>query len=141
MSWNCQAEGILGRPEVEHLWSGYGNFQAIKVALLGVWSPTLPEKSLRCGLDSDLVVHGRSDPLGTAEITLCRLHRNVPQEELDLFQFAARGAAESGTGPAKVVRREVAHACLCGELLNDVLGKFLGAPLSPRPASATHATK
>jgi len=33
-------------------------------------------------------------------ITFCRLHRHVAQEELDLFQFASGGAAQSGTGPA-----------------------------------------
>lgn len=35
-----------------------------------------------------------------AKIALCRLHRHVPQEELDLFQFTAGGAAQAGTGPA-----------------------------------------
>lgn len=43
---------------------------------------------LRCGLDPDLVVHGRSDPLCAAEITLGGLHRDVAEEKLDLLQLA-----------------------------------------------------
>jgi hypothetical protein len=73
-------------------------------------------------LDPDIVVHCRSDPLGAAKITLGRLDRHVPQEELDLFQFASGGSAQPGTGPAKVMRREVGCADLCGELLHDVPG-------------------
>ena len=47
------------------------------------------------GLDSDLVVYGGSNSLRAAEVSLRRLHRDVPEEELDLLQFAAGGAAEA----------------------------------------------
>jgi hypothetical protein len=94
-----------------------------------------------CGLDTDLVVHGRRNPLSATEITLCRLDRHVPEEELDLLQFASSGAAESGTSPAKVVRREVGHSSPRGELLNDVPCKLLGDALSPGLVGATDATK
>jgi hypothetical protein len=36
------------------------------------------------------------------------LYRDVPQEELDLLQFAAGSAAEPSAGPAQVVRGEFA---------------------------------
>ena len=42
---------------------------------------------------------------------------------------------------AKVVRRQVAHARLSGELLNDVPGKLLGHALAPSLASAADATE
>ena len=74
-------------------------------------------------------------------ITFCRLHRRVAQEELDLFQFASGGAAQSGTGPPKVVRRQVVHARLSGELLNDVPGKLLGHAFAPSLARAADATE
>jgi len=63
------------------------------------------------------------------------------EEELDLLQFAAGGAAQSGTASAQVVRRELADACLFRELLNDVPGKFLGHPVSPSRAGTAHTTE
>ena len=65
----------------------------------------------------------------------------MPQEKLDLFQFAAGGAAKSGTSSAKVVRCQVAHSRLCGEVLNDVPGKLFADPISPRLARTTHTTE
>ena len=46
-----------------------------------------------------------------------------------------------GTGPAKVVRRQVVRARLSGELLNDVPGKLLGHAFAPSLASAADATE
>ena len=57
----------------------------------GGWSATLPEVGparSRRRLDSDLIVHCRSDPLRTAEVTLGGLHGDVAQKELNLLQFA-----------------------------------------------------
>jgi hypothetical protein len=65
----------------------------------------------------------------------------MPEEELDLLQFAAGGAAQSGTASAQVVRRELAAPCLFRDLLNDVPGKFLGHPVSPSFAGAAHTTE
>jgi hypothetical protein len=45
-------------------------------------------------LHSDTVIYGRCDPLGAAEVTLGGLHGNVPEQKLNLLQFAAGGAAE-----------------------------------------------
>ena len=55
--------------------------------------------------------------------------------------FASGGAAQSGTGPAKVVRRHVVHARLSGELLNNVPGKLLSHAFAPSLASAADATE
>jgi hypothetical protein len=107
----------------------------------GASSPILPQSKLRRGLDSDIVVYGRSNSLRAAEVSLRRLHRHMPEEELDLLKFAASGAAESGTASAQVVRRELADPCLFRELLNDVPSKFLGHPASPSLASTAHTTE
>jgi len=104
-------------------------------------SATLPQRNSGRGLDSDFVVYGRSNSLRAAEVSLCRLHRDVPEEELDLLQFAASGAAESGTASAEVMRREFADPSLFRELLNDVPGKLLGHPVSPSLAGTAHTTK
>ena len=44
------------------------------------------------------------------EIPLRRLHGCVTQQQLDLFKFAATGAAELGAGPTKVMRRDTRDA-------------------------------
>ena len=48
--------------------------------------------------------------------------------------------AACGIG-AKVVGREVRYSRFCDEFLDDVPGKPLGDPISPRLASAAHATE
>ena len=42
------------------------------------------------GFQADLVVDDFSQPLLAAQVTLRRLHADVPQQELDLLKFAAR---------------------------------------------------
>jgi hypothetical protein len=42
------------------------------------------------GFDADPVVHGGSDSLFAAKVSLVRLNRDVPKKELNLVQFAAR---------------------------------------------------
>src|SRR5580692_6252488 len=77
----------------------------------GGWSATLPEPcASSLGLDSNTVIHGRCDPLGTAEVTLGGLHGNVPEEELNLLQLASGGAAEPGATSTEIVRRQLADA-------------------------------
>ena len=44
--------------------------------------------------DADAVVHRSSNPLLTAEIPLGGLHGNVPEKELNLLQFPARGMTQ-----------------------------------------------
>ena len=38
----------------------------------------------------------------TTKVAFGRLHRNVPQEKLDLLQLASRSVAEPSTGPTQV---------------------------------------
>jgi hypothetical protein len=40
-------------------------------------------------LQADVVVHGAPEPLFAAQVPFCRLHRNVAQEELNLFKLSA----------------------------------------------------
>ena len=48
-------------------------------------------------LDPDPVVDSLAQSLLTAEIFFCSLHRNMAQQKLNLFQFAARTVAETST--------------------------------------------
>ena len=44
-------------------------------------------------LQADLVIDGSPEPLLAAHVPLRRLHRNVPEKELDLLKFSARRMA------------------------------------------------
>jgi hypothetical protein len=50
------------------------------------------------------VVHGVSESLLAPEVTLGRLNRNVPKEELDLVQFTAGQMTQPGTRAPQIVR-------------------------------------
>ena len=67
--------------------------------------PWLTVRSRRIRLDPEPVVHGVSEFLFTAEVTLGRLNRDVPEEELNLVEFAPGQVAESGAGAPEVVGR------------------------------------
>jgi hypothetical protein len=54
----------------------------------------------RIGLDSDAIIHRRSNPLLATQVAFRRLNGHVAEEKLDLLQLSSRGVAESGTSPA-----------------------------------------
>ena len=56
----------------------------------------------------DVIVHGAPEPLLAAQVSFGRLHRNVPQQELNLLQLAAGGSAKPGAASTEIVRRELA---------------------------------
>ena len=58
--------------------------------------------------------------MGTAEVALGRLYRDVAEEKLDLLQLPAGGAAEPSATSTKIMRCEFGHADFGGELLDDV---------------------
>jgi hypothetical protein len=53
---------------------------------------------------TNLVVHGRDEPLTRAEIALRSFDRSVTKQELDLLQFSSSGMAQAGTRAAEVMR-------------------------------------
>ena len=71
-------------------------------------------------LDADAVAHGFSDSLLAAKVTLGGLHGDVAQEELGLFEFAARTVTESGTCASQIVGRSLLNADAFREVLNHV---------------------
>jgi hypothetical protein len=54
----------------------------------------------KIGLDANAIIDGGSNSLLAAQVAFGRLHRNVPQEKLDLLQLASRSMAEPSTGPS-----------------------------------------
>jgi hypothetical protein len=65
----------------------------------------------------------------------------MTEQKLDLLQFAASGATESGTASAQVVRCQLADPSLLRKLLDDVPGKFFCYAVAPSLASAAYTTE
>ena len=55
------------------------------------------------GFDSKVVVHRDSQFLFAAEVPLSRLYRNVPEQELNLIQLAAREMTQAGAGAPEIM--------------------------------------
>ena len=71
-------------------------------------------------LDTNLIIDCASYALSATEVSLSCLNGNVPEEQLDLFEFTARKMAGACTSAAKVVRRQFLNPCLLGAILYDV---------------------
>ena len=78
-----------------------------------------------------MVIDGRPNALLAAEVPLGRLNRDVPEQELNLFQLATRRMAESSSCPPEVVRREPMNARFMGVLPNDVPDRLLRQAVTP----------
>ena len=70
--------------------------------------PTSESSGIR--LDAQAVVHRAPKRLLAPEVALGRLNRDVPEEELDLVQFAAGEVAQSSTGASQIVRGQIIDA-------------------------------
>ena len=57
----------------------------------GNFQPSFPPSRICSGLEPDLVVDCLAQPLLAPEVTFRRFHRDVAEEKLNLFQFAAGG--------------------------------------------------
>ncbi len=83
-------------------------------------NPVKSPSRLACWLDADMVVHGISDLLLAAKITLGSLHRDVPEEELDLFEFAASNVTEPGACARQIMGRYLFNSDVLCKVLDDV---------------------
>ena len=84
-------------------------------------------------------IHRLPQSLLAARVFLGRLHGNVTQQELDLFQFAARTVAETGARSSEIMWREFRDSQFLCVFLYDVPHYFLGylrTPYCPSPADA-----
>jgi hypothetical protein len=65
-------------------------------------STTLPEpRDSGIWFDSDAIIDRRPNPLLAAKVSLGRLNRDMSQQELDLFQFAACSVAQTSARPTQ----------------------------------------
>ena len=93
-----------------------------------------PSAISRIRLDANAIIDRQSNPLFAPKVALCRLNRNVSQEELDLLQLASRRMAEPSTGPTQIVWRQLHHAKALGGFLHNVPNCLHRHAISPSPS-------
>jgi hypothetical protein len=69
-----------------------------------VGNPDTPSSTHR--LDTNAIIHGTSDSLFAAKVSLGRLDRDVAEQELDLFQFSSCRITKACTCSTEIVWRE-----------------------------------
>jgi len=83
------------------------------------------------GFDAEFVVDRYSQTLPATNIAFSGLHRDMPEEKLDLFKLASRIMAEPRTGPAQIMRRETWNVHAGSSLLHNVPDRFFRNAVSP----------
>ena len=90
---------------------------------------------LNVRLEAEEIIYRMPEILLAAEITFRRLHRHMPQQELNLFQLATACVAQLGTCPPQVVRCDVLQTRPLAAGLDDVPDNVL------RDASPPHLSR
>ena len=89
----------------------------------------------------DAVVHGVPQFLLAAETPLGRLHRDMPEQKLDLFQLPAGEVTQPGAAPAEVMRCELCDPSASGRPLHHVPYCFWGDVVTPDRAASADSAK
>ncbi len=91
----------------------------------------------RARFNANLVVHGFPKSLSTTEVPLRRLHRDVPQEKLNLLKLTAGHMTEAGATAAKIMRCDPGYSEYSRVLFDNMPGDLLG-DVSPHARTARH---
>jgi hypothetical protein len=98
-------------------------------------------RSRRVRFQSNPIIHRIAEALFATQVPLRRLHRDVPEKELNLLQFSTRLLAKTGANPAEVVRRERLDLTVFCSLLHDTSNDLGTESRAPNPASFVDRTK
>ena len=93
------------------------------------------------GFDSEFVIYRYSQALPAANIAFSGLHRDMPEEKLDLFEFAYGIMAEPRAGPPEIMWREMRNVHARGSLLDNVPNGLFRNAVSPGFARPTDTSK
>ncbi len=77
------------------------------------------------------IVHRSGQILLASDVSLGRLNRGMPEQELDLLQFAAGDVAQSRAGPPEVVGCQRRDSSPGRTSLDDVPDDILGDTVPP----------
>jgi hypothetical protein len=72
------------------------------------------------GFDTKSVVNRHSQTLPAANVAFCGLHRDMPEEKLDLLELAPRIMAKSCRGSAQIMWRKPWNVDARGSLFDNV---------------------
>ena len=81
------------------------------------------------------IVHRVSDVLLAAEVTFCRLHRGVTEQELNLLKLTPAGVTQLRARPSQVVRSDVVQPRSLAASPDHVPHDILRDPPAPDPAN------
>ena len=95
----------------------------------------------RARFNANVVVYGFTQTLSTTEVSLRRLHRDVPQEKLNLLKLTAGHMTEAGATAAKIMRCNPRYSEYSRVLFDNMPGDLLGDAVAPRPVCSAHATE
>jgi hypothetical protein len=88
-----------------------------------------------------MIVDGLREVLACAEVALGGQHRGMAEQELDLLEFAAGGAAELGAGAPGVVRGELRLADFGAVAPDHLPDGVFADPAREHLAALVHGTK
>ena len=95
----------------------------------------------RLRFDADLVVDSSANSLLAPEIAFSRLHGNVPEKKLDLFQLSARSVAQLRARTPQIMRRYIEEPEFPSVLFHNMPDDSLGYASPPGFASPTDTSK
>jgi hypothetical protein len=75
------------------------------------------------------------------QVSFGRLHRGVPEQELNLFDLAATGMAQLRAGSPQIVGRDTLQSRLLAAALYHVPDHVLGDRFAPNLAGPAHSSK
>jgi hypothetical protein len=97
--------------------------------------------SLAGRLYTDSVVDGTLDALLAAKLSLRCLYRNVPEQKLNLLQFASSRVTQPSTSPAEVMGCQFVDPSFRGIFAHYMPDSLLRKALSPRLSHLVHPPK
>ena|ERR1700683_4802208 len=98
-----------------------------------------PVLGLGSRFDPDLIVYSLAKPLFAPQVFLGRLDRDMTQQKLNLFQFAASTVTETGARSSEIMWRKLSDSQSVRVLLHYVPDHLLRYFRSPDSAAPTDA--
>ncbi len=98
-------------------------------------------RSRRVRFQLNSIIHRVAETLFAAQVPLRRLHRDMPQKELNLLQFTVGLMAKTGASPAKVVWRDRRNLTVFCFLFHDTPNDLGAESVAPSPASLLDRAK
>jgi hypothetical protein len=93
------------------------------------------------GLDTDAIVDCILNSLLAPQIFLSSLDRNMSEQKLDLFEFAAGNMAEASARSAEIMGRQMRQAKLCCLVFNNMPDHSIRYEIAPGFSGSTNTSK